>query len=59
MIEVAGTLEISRTMLAAGTPKSFGPTQAKQMLLAGFLSAKFFLKLYQAEWFLLHRLYSI
>jgi len=32
------------------------PPQAKQMFLTGFLSAKLFLKLYQAEGFLLHRL---
>jgi hypothetical protein len=43
-------------MLAAGTPKSLRPTQAKQMFLTGFLSAKLLLKLHQAEGFLLHRL---
>ena len=56
MIEVAGALEISLIMLAAGTPKSLWPMQTKQMLLTGFLSAKLFLKLHQAECFLLHRL---
>jgi hypothetical protein len=56
MIQVAGALEISLIMLAAGTPKSLWPPQAKQMFLAGFLSAKLFLKLHQTEGFLLHRL---
>jgi hypothetical protein len=48
---VAAAIKISLTMLAAGTAKSFWPTQAKQMFLAGFLSAKLFLKLHQAESF--------
>jgi hypothetical protein len=56
MVEIAGALEISLIMLAAGTPKSLRPAQAKQMLLTGFLSAKRFAKLYEAEGFLLHRL---
>jgi hypothetical protein len=43
-------------MLAAGTTKPLWPPQAKQMLLTGLLSAKLFLKLHQAEGFLLHRL---
>jgi hypothetical protein len=43
-------------MLAAGTPKALWPAQAKQMFLTGFLSAELFLKLHQAEGFLLHRL---
>jgi len=49
-------MKISLTMLTAGTAKSLGPTQAKQMFLTGFFSAKFFLKLHQTEWGLLHRL---
>jgi len=56
MVEGTAALEISLIMLAAGTPKSLWPPQAKQMFLTGFLSAKLFLKLYQAEGFLLHRL---
>jgi hypothetical protein len=56
MIEVAGALEISLIMLAAGTPKALWPTQTKKMLLTGFLSVKLFLKLPQAEGFLFHRL---
>jgi hypothetical protein len=43
-------------MLAAGTPKPLRPAQTKQMLLAGFLGAKLFLKLHQTEGFLLHHL---
>lgn len=35
MIEVAGALEISLIMLAAGALKALGPAQAKQMLLTG------------------------
>jgi hypothetical protein len=53
---MAATLEISLSMLTAGTAESLGPTQAKQMFLTGFLSAKLFLKLHQAEGFLLHHL---
>jgi hypothetical protein len=49
-------MKISLIMLAAGTPKALRPTQAKQMFMTGFLSAKLFLKLHQAEWGLLHRL---
>jgi len=43
-------------MLAAGTPEPLRPAQAEQLLLAGFLGAKPFLKLHQAECFLLHHL---
>jgi hypothetical protein len=53
---VAGAMKISLTMLAAGTAESLRPTQAKQMFLTGFLSAKLFLKLHQTEWGLLHHL---
>jgi hypothetical protein len=47
-------MKISLTMLAAGTAKALRPTQAKQMFLTGFLSAKLFLKLHQTEWGVLH-----
>jgi hypothetical protein len=53
---VTTALEISLTMLAAGTAKALWPTHTKQMFLTGFFSAKLFLKLPQAEGFLLHRL---
>jgi hypothetical protein len=53
---MAGPVEIGLPVLAAGTPKALGPPQAKQMFLTGFFSAKLFLKLHQAEGFLLHRL---
>jgi hypothetical protein len=43
-------------VLATGPAKALGPTQTKQMLLTGFLSAKLFLKFPQAEGLLLHRL---
>ena len=59
VIEVASPVEIGRTMLAAGTPKPLRPAQTKQMLLAGFLGAKLFLKLPQTEGFLLPRLAPI
>jgi len=38
----------------SGTLEPLRPTQAKQLLLAGFLGAKPFLKLHQAECFLLY-----
>jgi len=42
MVQVANMIEISLTVLAAGTAKSLWPTKAKQMFLTGFLSANFF-----------------
>ena len=56
MVEVAGALKISLAILATGTTKALWPTQAKQIFLTSFLSTKLFLKLHQAEGFLLHRL---
>jgi len=53
---VAGAMEISLSMLAAGTAKALRPAQAEQMFLTGFLSAKLFLELHQTEGFWLHRL---
>jgi hypothetical protein len=53
---VANALEISLTMVAAGTTLALGPTQAKQMFLTGFFGAEPFLKLHQAEGSLLHSL---
>ena len=50
----AGAMEIGLTMLTAGTREPLRPAQAKQLLLAGFLGAKPFLKLHQAECFLLY-----
>jgi len=48
-------VKISLTMLVAGTAKSLGPAQAKQMFLTSFLGAKPFLKLQKAKGFLLLR----
>jgi len=46
MVQVANMIEISLTVLAAGTTKPVWPAQAKQMFLTGFLCAKLFLKLH-------------
>jgi hypothetical protein len=52
---MAGLVEVGLPMLKAGTPELFWPAQPKQMFLTGYFSAKLFLKLHQAEGFLLHR----
>ena len=41
--------------IASRTAKALWPPQAKQMFLTGFLRTELFLKLHQAEGFLLHR----
>jgi len=51
-----GLVEISLTILSAGTPKPLRPAQAEQKLLAGFLVTKLFLKFHQAVDLLLYRL---
>jgi hypothetical protein len=49
-------MEISLTMLAAGTTESLWAEQAKQMLLTCFFRTNFFLKLRQTKVVSLHRL---
>ncbi len=59
LIQVTDAMKIGDSMTTTRALEAFRPSHPKQLLLTGFFGTKLFLKLHQAEWFLLHALAPI